>query len=79
MWCNTLLQCSVVDCLVGLDEQVQGKNFLLRRGVLELDELVWLGMISMIRPLLWWWLALFIEARVLFPNIRREGIPQRPV
>ena len=25
--------------------------------------------------LLLWWLALFIEALVLFPNIRREGIP----
>ena len=23
--------------------------------------------------LLWWWLVLFIEALVLFPNIRREG------
>ena len=45
LWCNTLLQCSVVDCLVGWDEQVQGKNYLLRRGVLELDELecVWNG------------------------------------
>ena len=30
------------------DEQVQGKNNLLRRGVLELDELVWLGMIRVI-------------------------------
>ena len=27
------------------DEQVQGKNNLLRRGVLELGELVWLRMI----------------------------------
>ena len=26
---------------------------------------------------LWWWLVLFIEALVLFPNIEREGIPQR--
>ena len=25
-------------------------------------------------PPLGWWLALFIEGRVLFPNIRREGI-----
>ena len=40
MWCNTLLQCGVVDYLVGRDEQVQGKNYLLRRGVLELSELV---------------------------------------
>ena len=30
------------------------------------------------RPLLLWWLALFIEALVLFPNIEREGIQQRP-
>ena len=28
--------------------------------------------------LLWWWLVLFIEALVLFPNIEREGIPQQP-
>ena len=33
----------------------------------------------MIRPLLRWWLVLFIEARVLSPNIRREAIPQRPI
>ena len=25
-----------------------------------------------------WWLALFIEALVLFPNIEREGSHQRP-
>ena len=45
MWCNTLLKCGVVDCLVGWDEQVEGENYLLRRGVLELGELVWLRMI----------------------------------
>ena len=28
--------------------------------------------------LLLWWLVLFIEALVLFPNIEREGIPQQP-
>ena len=28
--------------------------------------------------LLLWWLALFIEALVLFPNIEREGSQQRP-
>ena len=28
--------------------------------------------------LLQWWLVLFIEAPVLFPNIEREGIPQWP-
>ena len=60
------------------DEKLQGKNILLRRGVLVLGELVWLGMIWMIRPLLWWWLVLFIEALVLFPNIEQEGIPQWP-
>ena len=26
-----------------------------------------------------WWLVLFIEALVLFPNIEREGMPQRPI
>ena len=31
-----------------------------------------------IRSLLLWWLALFIEALVLFPNIEWEGIQQRP-
>ncbi len=82
MWCNTLLQCGVVDCLAGWDEQVQGKNYLLRRGVLELGEFVrvWMEWTrSKMSYLLWWWLVLFIEARVLFPNIRREGIPQRPI
>ena len=29
--------------------------------------------------LLLWWLALFIEALVLFPNIEREGIQKRPI
>ena len=28
--------------------------------------------------LLLWWLVLFIEALVLFPNIEREGSQQRP-
>ena len=59
-------------------------NSLLRRGVLELDELVmWLGGMDPVQdemtPLPRWWLVLFIEALVLFPNIRREGIPQRPI
>ena len=55
------------------DEQYKEKNSLARRSVLvlvwregELDNL----------PLLRWWLVLFIEALVLFPNIEREGIPQ---
>ena len=54
------------------DEQVQWKNNLLRRGVLVLGELVrvrmeWIR--SKISCLLWWWLVLFIEALVLFPNV----------
>ena len=64
------------------DEQLEGKNNLLRRGVLVLGELVWFRMISLSldQPIsfLWWWLVLFIEALVLSPNIEREGIPQRP-
>ena len=35
-------------------------------------------MLSNMSCLLRWWLVLFIEALVLFPNIEREGIPQRP-
>ena len=63
------------------DEQVQGKNNLLRRGVLEVGELVrvrmeWIR--SEISCFLRRQLVLFIEALVLFPNVRREGIPQRP-
>ena len=30
-------------------------------------------------PFLLWWLALFIEALALFPNIEQEGMPQRPI
>ena len=44
-----------------------------------LGELVWVRMVSMVSPLLRWWLVLFIHALVLFPNIEREGIPQRPI
>ncbi len=40
MWCNTLLQCGVVDCLAGWDEQVQGKNYLLC-GVIPYSSVVW--------------------------------------
>ena len=65
------------------DEQVQGKNSLLRRGVLELDELVCVDGLVPLQigsdHLLRWWLVLFIMALVLFPNVRREGIPQRPI
>ena len=70
------------------DEKYKGKNSLLRRGVLVLgecedgmdlvqDEFVSVRMVR-IRPLLLWWLVLFIEALVLFPNIEREGSQQRP-
>ena len=31
------------------------------------------------RPLLLWWLILFIEALVLSTNIEREGSQQRPI
>ena len=61
-----------------MDEQLQGKNHLLRRCVLVFGELVCLGMIWILSPL-WWWLVLFIEALVLFPNTEWEGIPQRPI
>ena len=57
------------------DEQYKGKNSLLRRGVLVLGELVRVRMIGIL-SLLWWWLVLFIEALVLFPNIEREGRQQ---
>ena len=67
------------------DEQLQGKNNLLRRGALVLGELVcggrWNGSDPRpdeIVPFLWWWLDLFIEALVLSPNIEQEGIQQQP-
>ena len=44
-----------------------------------LGQLEWLGMVSldeMSLSLLWWWLVLYIEALVLFPNIEREGRQQ---
>ena len=59
----------------------KGENSLLRRGVLMLGELVDVRMewiLSQMSCLLRWWQVLFIEALVFFPNIRREGIPQRP-
>ena len=50
-------------------------------GVFELDELVgwpwWNGSYPRSDAFLWWWLVLFIEAPVLFPNIEQEGIPQQ--
>ena len=69
----------VVDASWADDEQYKGKNSLQRRGVLVLGELVWLRMIWVIHPRLWWWLVLFIEALVLSPNIEREGSQQRPI
>ena len=64
------------------DEQYKGKNSLLRRGVLVLGELEGVRMewvqSKMGSPFLRWWLVLFIEAPVLFPNIEQEGIPQWP-
>ena len=64
------------------DEQLQGKNSLLRRGVLVLGELVVvLVYLDPLDPLLllWWWLVLFIKALVLSPNIEREESQQRPI
>ena len=58
------------------DELAQWVNSLRRRGVLELDELVGVRMEwirSKIRCLLRWWLVLFIEALVLFPNVGGKG------
>ena len=40
MWCNTLLQFGVWIASWAGDEQLQGKNSLLRRGALVLGELV---------------------------------------
>ena len=66
-------------------EQLQGKNSLLRRGVLVLGGYVWVRFAQEEwrsrwvpdRCLLLWWLVLFIEAQVLFPNIERDGSQQR--
>ena len=57
------------------DEQYKGKNSLLRRGVLVLGECE----DDLNQFLLLWWLALFIEALVLSPNIEQEGSQQRPI
>ena len=70
------------------DEQLQGMNSLVRRGALVLGECGGFGGMDLVQdhlrsPItdfpLWWWLVLYIEARVLFPNIRWEGIPQWPI
>ena len=80
LWCNTLLQCLVWWIASWADDDEQYKEerppeveaFLcsvsLCVGVVSLGK--------MISPLLWW-LVLFIEALVLFPNIEREGSQQR--
>ena len=44
-----------------------------------LGELVGVRMKDGTDPLLLRWLVLFIEALVLFPNIEREGMPQRAI
>ena len=59
-------------------EQYKGKNSLLRQGVLVLGGCEYGKLNLETRCLLLWWLALFIEALVLFPNIEREGSQQRP-
>ena len=60
------------------DELVQGKNSLLTRGVLVLQwDCVDEDDLSLDQFTLLWWLVLFIEALVLFPNIEREGSQQR--
>ena len=59
------------------DEQLQGKNSLARRGVLVLGGVLEEESIVQTRCFLLWWLALFIEALVLSPNIEREGIQQQ--
>ena len=58
------------------DELVQWMNSLRRRGVLEIDELVGVRMEwirSQISCRLRWWLVLFIEVMVLFPNVGGKG------
>ena len=44
----------------------------------DLNQFLSVRMVSK-RCLLRWWLVLFIGARVLFPNIEREGSQQRPI
>ena len=50
----------------------KGENNLLRRDVLGLGELVCVRM-EWIPSLLLWWLVLFMEALVLFPNVGGKG------
>ena len=58
------------------DEQYKGKNSILRRGVLVLGKLVWVRITQDEMPPTMV-ASPIIEALVLFPNIEREGIPQR--
>ena len=55
------------------DEQYKGRTT--SRGEVFLG---WCGVRMNFILLLLWWLALFIEDLVLFPNIEREGIQQWP-
>ena len=58
------------------DEQYRGRTA--SREVFlwwSVDEL---GSDKIPEALLLWWLSVFIEALVLFPNIEREGIRQQP-
>ena len=78
LWCNTLLQFGVVDCLVGWGwkntryEQPPEERCSWARGAGVCE-----GSLNDPSPL-WWWLVLFIEALALFPNIEQEGIQRRP-
>ena len=79
MWCNALLRCGVVDCLLGWgwtvtrEEQPPEERCSCswRACVGEGDVN---GLLS-VPPscLLLWWLVLFIEALVLFPNVGGKG------
>ena len=68
----------VVDFLLANEQQYKGKNSLLRLrcSCARCVAKDWLR--SKMVCLIWWWLVLFIEAMVLFPNIEQEGMPQRP-
>ena len=73
LWCNTLLQCGGGGLPLGLmmnstreEQPLEVEVFLCVRACARL----W------IQWLLLWWLDLFIEGLVLFPNIEREGSQQ---
>ena len=73
LWCNTLLQCGGGGLPLGMmmnstreEQPPEVEVFLWECWLLDLFQLF----------LLLWWLDLFIEALVLFPNIKREGSQQ---